>query len=139
MVSRALWRRLVDWKELRSQIISLNILGIYTMPGGKTFPAISVDTPTFPPAGASVTGLEVVLIPGTRISTEQKLRSLLWVYEGQCLIRQYDPAKDTLGAIGAIVPLLDKPRISPRVFPSVGFAEIESVTITFNYYSGTKQ
>ena len=128
----------MDWKELRSQIIALNILGTYAMPGGKTFPAISVDTPTFPPAGASVEGLEVVLIPSTRISTERKLRSLFWIYEGQCLIRQYDATKDTLGAIGAIVPLLDKPRISPRVFPSVGFAEIESVVITFNYYGGMK-
>jgi len=128
----------MDWKQLRSTIVNLNILGAYTMPGGRTFPAISVDTPTFPPAGASVDGLEVVLIPATKIAPTQQIRSLLWRYEGQCLIRQYDASKNTLGAIELITPLLENVRISPRVFPSVGFAEIESVTLTFDYYATQK-
>jgi len=124
----------MNWITLRTQILDLQIVGLYTLPNGDTLPAISIDTKLFPPAGATVEGLEVVVIPATRIERTQYLGRGILNYEGECLIRQFNPVNDTLDAIQKLSPLFNRIRVAPRVFPSTGFAEIETVTITFEYF-----
>jgi len=126
----------MNWIALRTKILDLQITGTYTLPNGDTLPAISIDTKQFPPAGATVEGLEVVIIPATKIERTQYLGRGILNYEGECLIRQFNPVNDTLEAIKKLSPLFNRIRVSPRVFPSTGFAEIETVTITFEYFDG---
>ena len=123
----------MNWQSIRISIIETGILGTYTTPTGQTLPSLSLDSYSQLPPGVVVTGLEVVIDPVESVKAGKTLGGSEYDHKGRCTLRQFTEGQGILVQMKKIIPLFDRVEISPRVTPTEGFAQIETISFTFRY------
>lgn len=139
---------LPDIPELRQEIINalapLGLLGTYELPDGSTDYAIAVEglgydegEESYPPAGTSTTGLEVVIIPAEEVATIDVFEGYIARVRTAIILKQPLGANQTLKAFRALQHKFSNiyDGSVSRLLPSEQLGNVE--TLTFSLETNT--
>jgi hypothetical protein len=123
--------------KLKQQIETLAGVGFYQFTNGQKVKAVSVATPSFPPAGTVTQGLEIVIIPGVKMDATPALnQGMFWNISHEIVLKQWDDRETTLKIVEPLTRLLMQNnysvRVGLRLIPNPKIGNIESRNLTIS-------